>query len=162
MAGELPEGAFDGRHDFAAHLRTAFAAAAQQGWKELVLSDADFMDWPLGEREVVDALQAWAASGRSLRLMARRFDVIERQHARFVQWRRMWDHIVQARAVQGEGAVDVPSAFWAPGWFLHRIDAERCRGVCGAQAESRVALRQALDERFQQGRPAFAASVLGL
>ena len=162
MPSELPEGAFDGRQAFVAHLRTAFAAAAQQGWKEMVLSDADFLDWPLGEREVVDALQAWAASGRSLRLLARRFDGVERQHARFVQWRRLWDHIVQARAVPGEGSSEVPSAFWTPGWFLHRIDPERCRGVCGPEAEARVGLRQALDERFQQGRPAFAASVLGL
>ena len=89
-------------------------------------------------------------------------DGVERQHARFVQWRRMWDHIVQARAVPGEGSSEVPSAFWTPGWSLHRIDPERCRGVCGLEAEARVGLRQALDERFQQGRPAFPASVLGL
>ena len=68
MPSELPEGAFDGRQAFISHLRTAFAAAAEQGWKDIVLSDADFLDWPLGEREVIDALQAWAASGRIPRM----------------------------------------------------------------------------------------------
>jgi len=159
---ELPVGGFDGRTDFIAHLRTAFAAAVRQGWQEIVLSDPDFTDWPLGEQAVVDALQAWSASGRSLRLLAGRFDVFERHHARFVHWRRMWDHIVQARAVQGAHAAEVPSAVWTPSWCLHRIDPERSRGVCSAEAQPRVALRHLIDEVFQQGRPAFAASVLGL
>jgi hypothetical protein len=158
----LPEGAFDGPAEFGAHVRTALAAAAGQGWTEIVLSDPDFADWPLGERAVVDALQAWAASGRSLKMLAHRFDVFERHHARFVHWRRMWDHIVQCCALPQWSAGDVPSAIWTPSWSLRRIDSERSRGVCGASAADRVALRQRLDEGFQAGRPGFPASVLGL
>ena len=44
----LPEGPFDGRVAFDVHLRSAFDAAAQQGWREIVLSDPGFAAWPLG------------------------------------------------------------------------------------------------------------------
>ena len=157
-----PEGAIDGPGDFANRLRGVLAAAAGQGWREIVLSDPDFADWPLGERAVAQALLDWAASGRSLRMVAAHFDAFQRHHARFVQWRRTWDHIVQCRACAGAGAPEVPSALWTPQGVLHRIDPLRSRGVSRVDAVTRVALRQALDECFAQGRPAFAASVLGL
>ena len=157
-----PEGAVDGPGAFAARVREVLAAAAAQGWSEIVFSDPDFADWPLGERAVADALQGWASSGRSLRLIATHFDVFNRSHARFVQWRRLWDHIVQCRACSGAGAPEVPSALWTPQGFVRRIDPLRSRGVSSVEPAARVALRHALDECFQQGRPAFAASVLGL
>ena len=121
LASALPEGAFDGRLAFHAHLRAAFEAAAQQNWREIVLADPDFADWPLGERATIEALQAWSAAGRSCVLLAQRFDVFAREHARFVQWRRMWSHIVDARACFGSGLPQVPSALWTPTWALHRI-----------------------------------------
>ncbi|RYF79809.1 MAG: hypothetical protein EOO29_15995 [Comamonadaceae bacterium] len=157
-----PEGAIDGPGEFANRLRQVLAAAAGQGWREIVFSDRDFADWPLGERAVAQALQDWAASGRSLRMVASHFDVFQRHHARFVQWRRQWDHIVQCRACAGVGGPEVPSALWTPQGVLHRIDPLLSRGVSSVNPSSRVALRHALDECFQQGRPAFAASVLGL
>lgn len=158
----LPEGPFDGRLAFDAALRAALDAAAREGWREIVLSDPDFADWPLGERTSIAALQAWAASGRSLTLLAEGFGVFDRAHARFVEWRRLWSHIVEARACSGSGAPAVPSAVWTPSWSLHRIDPERSRGVCSDQPESRRALRERLDECLRQARPAFAASTLGL
>ncbi len=56
----LPEGAFSGPVEFSQLVRDALALAAAQGWRSLVISDASFEDWPLRERVVVDALQAWA------------------------------------------------------------------------------------------------------
>jgi len=157
-----PEGAIEGPSDFAQRLRDVLAAAAGQGWQDMVFSDADFADWPLGERAVTQALQDWAGGGRSLRMVAVHYDVFQRRHARFVQWRRTWDHIVQCRACSGAGTPDVRSGLWTPQGVLHRIDPVRSRGVSSTDATTRVALRQALDECFRKGRPAFAASVLGL
>jgi hypothetical protein len=156
----LAEGRFDGREAFGAIVRNALRAAAQEGWQEIVFSDPDFADWPLGERASIEALQAWSASGRRFVLLAQRFDVIERGHARFVPWRRMWDHIVECRAA-GKGA-EVPSAVWTPAWFAHRIDAERSRGVCGVEPRARRELRETIEECWRLARPAFAASTLGL
>lgn len=163
LAAALPaDGRFDGREAFDAVLRGALSAAAGQGWKEIVFSDPDFADWPLGERASIEALQAWAASGRRLVLLAQRFDVLQRTHARFVPWRRMWDHIIECRATGKAAGAEVPSAIWTPTWFVHRIDPERSRGVSGTDPASRRALRETLDECWRLARPAFPASTLGL
>jgi hypothetical protein len=161
-SAELPDGPFDGRIAFQAHLQAALAAAARQNWREIILCDPEFVDWPLGERAIVDALQAWAAAGRSLVLLAQRFDVFEREHARFVHWRKMWSHIIDCRACNGPGLPQVPSAIWTPSWFLHRLDVEHGRGVCGYLPERRRALRERIDECLRHARPAFPASTLGL
>jgi hypothetical protein len=163
----LPEGRFDGREAFGEIVRNALLAAAREGWKEIVFSDPDFADWPLGERASIEALEAWSASGRRFVLLAQRFDVIERGHARFVPWRRMWDHIIECRATGKAASTEtemreVPSAIWTPTWFAHRIDPERSRGVCGVDPRARRELREAIDERWRLGRPAFPASTLGL
>ena len=52
----LPEGRFSGRTEFGNLIRRAFRAAANQGWREIIICDADFEDWPLGERAVTSAL----------------------------------------------------------------------------------------------------------
>ena len=158
----LTDRAFEGRASFRDLLQGALATAAQENWRELILSDATFADWPLGERASIEALQAWATAGRTLQLIAGTFDVFERDHARFVQWRKRWDHIMVCSLCSGSGAPLVPSAIWTPGWFLHRIDPERCRGVSGSEPERRVALRQVFDECLRHGRPGFAATRLGL
>lgn len=159
---ELPLGPFDGREAFEAHLRRALDAAARENWREIVLSDPSFADWPLGERATLAALQAWSRSGRSFTLLAQRFDVFERSHARFVEWRRTWSHIIECRVCHGAGAPVVPSAIWTPSWFMQRIDPERSRGVCSHDPERRAALREQIDECLRQGRPGFPASTLGL
>lgn len=158
----LPEGPFDGRPAFIANVRTAMAEAARCNWHELVFSDPDFSAWPLGERADIEALQAWAASGRTLLLLARNFKVFEREHARFVRWRQAWSHIVEARACHGPGLPPVPSAVWTPNWCLQRIDLEHDRGTCSLQPERRRALRERIDECLRHGRPAFPAFTLGL
>ncbi len=162
-APALPEGRFDGPEAFAGMVRAALSNAARQGWKELVFSDPDFADWPLGERASIEALQAWSAAGRRLVLLAQRFDAVERSHARFVAWRRMWGHIIECRAVRAEaGSTAVPSAIWTPGWFAHRTDPERSRGLCGFDPRARRELRETIDESWRVGVAAFPASTLGL
>ena len=158
----LPEGVFDGREAFESSLRLALDAAAAQGWREIVLSDPDFSDWPLGDRSTVAALQAWSATGRSCVVLAKNFDVFARHHARFVQWRQTWSHIIECRICNAASAPAVPSAIWTPTWFLQRIGIDKGRGVCGRDRERRGGLRELLDECLRQGRPGFPASTLGL
>lgn len=163
QAGEpLPSRRFQGREDFRALVRTALARAAAEGWREIILSDPDFGDWPLGERAVAEALQDWSASGRSMVLLARSYDVVQRQHARFVQWRVRWAHVVTSLACPGADRLDLPSALWSPGWVLERRDIERCAGWCGGEPDRRVLLREGLREWLQKATPSFPASTLGL
>jgi hypothetical protein len=158
----LPLGRFSGREDFQQIVRGALAQAARQGWREIILSDADFADWPLGERAVSEALQDWSASGRRCILLARRYDEVVRRHARFVAWRRTWSHIIEARACPAADALELPSAIWSPGWVMQRLEPERCTGVSGAEPERRLLLRESLNQWLQKSSPSFAATTLGL
>lgn len=158
----LPDKRFEGREEFRQLVRDALASAAREGWREIVLSDASFEDWPLGERAVAESLQAWSNSGRRMVLLARRYDSVVRQHARFVQWRVTWSHIVTASACPSADPLELPSALWSPHWVMERRDIEGCIGYCGSEPERRVALREALAEWLQKATPAFPASTLGL
>lgn len=158
----LPCGRFAGREAFRQLVRDALACAARDGWRQIILCDADFQDWPLGERAVAQSLHDWSATGRRCTLVARRYDAMVRTHARFVEWRRTWSHIVEARACPAAGALDLPSALWSPGWVMQRMDPERCNGVSGAEPERRVLLRENLDQWLLKSSPSFPAHTLGL
>lgn len=160
---ELPLGRFEGREAFRQALRDALAHAAQQDWPELILADADFRDWPLGERAVVDALQRWARSHRRITLLALDYDVIVREQPRFVHWRVRWEHIVSCRKALTPDPRALPSALWSPHWVLSRIDPQRCVMVAADGADRVVLLREQLREWIEhRSGPGFASSVLGL
>ena len=158
----LPQGRFEGRESFRGLVREALACAAREGWREIILADADFDDWPLGERAVSASLHAWARSGRRLVLLARSYAHVVREHARFVQWRTTWSHIVTASACPAADPLDLPSAIWTPTWVLERREPERSVGYCGSEPERRVALREQLQEWLHKSTPSFPASTLGL
>jgi hypothetical protein len=158
----LPSGRFAGRSEFQQLVRDAFAVAAREGWREIVISDATFEDWPLGERAVADALQSWSASGRRFVVLARNYEEVMRRHARFVIWRRTWAHIIECWRCASADPLELPSAIWSPAWALRRLDLERSTGVCGAEADRRVLLRESLDEWLRKSSPGFPATTLGL
>ena len=158
----LPQGRIEGPTQFAAVIRLALATAAAQGWREIVMSDASFESWPLGERAVADSLNEWAKTGRTFTMLARNYDEVTRRHARFVTWRRTWAHIVTCRANTQLAADDFPSGFWSPVWVCQKLDLVRCTGIAGIEPARRVALRERLDECLRLSSPAFAANTLGL
>jgi len=157
-----PEGAFSGPTEFAHVVREALACAAREGWSSMVWSDPNFADWPLGERAVVEALNAWAGSGRHLVMLAHSFEGIVRLQPRLVTWRRTWDHIIECRVCRNLDATEVPSALWSPHWAMRRLDLVRSTGVAGLEPQRRVMLKEELDECRRQGAPGFPASTLGL
>jgi hypothetical protein len=158
----LPSGRFEGREAFRQLVRDALATAAREGWREIILSDASFQEWPLGERVVAESLQAWSHSNRRCVLLAKNYDEVLRRHARFVRWRGTWSHIITAVAVPSADALDLPSAIWSPGWVMQRLDPERCNGVCGSEPDRRVLLRESLNGWLQKSSPSFPAVTLGL
>jgi hypothetical protein len=158
----LPEGRFSGRDAFAGLIRLALATAAAQGWREIILCDPDFEDWPLGERAVAQALNDWSKTGRRLTLLAENYDALVRRHARFVTWRRTWAHIVECRQAQATQPDSMPSALWSPGWVFERLDLPQCSGRAGSEVARRVALKERLKEVLLHSSPAFPASTLGL
>ena len=158
----LPTGRLQGRQVFVDTVRLAFEVAADQGWKHITLSDADFADWPLGERAVVDALNRWARRGRTLKMLARHYDQLRLLHPRFVQWRVTWAHLVEAHACLGAAGAELPSAIGSPVWTLERLDPLRNTLGASVDAERRVALQERVYECWLRSTPSFPASQLGL
>lgn len=161
-APALPSGRFVGREAFAQGVRDALATAAMQGWPELILCDASFADWPLHERAVVASLQDWSRAGRRCTLLAAGFDTVIRQHARFVDWRRNWGHIVEARSCRRIDPPNFPTVLWSPHWTMQRLDPVRSAGVSGAEPTRIVQTRELLKDLMRVSSPAFAVTTLGL
>ena len=162
LENQLPRGRFEGQTEFAELIRLAFVAAAAQGWREIIICDSTFEDWPLGERAVAQSLHEWASSGRKLTMLAKSYNEVMRRHARFVSWRRNWSHMIECRTNTVISQDDMPSALWSPAWVLQRLDRARSSGYSGEEAARRVALKEGIDECLKRSSPAFAATTLGL
>lgn len=158
----LLEGCFSGQAEFAEVIRTALVTAAVQGWREIILCDPDFEDWPLGERVVVQALNDWAKTGRKLTMLAENFAELPRRHARFVVWRRTWAHIVECQQAEVVPAGSLPSALWSPSWVFERQNLPRYTGTVSAKVVQRVGLKERLNELLLNSATAFPATTLGL
>ena len=158
----LLEGRFTGRDAFADLIRLALVTAAAQGWREIILCDPDFEDWPLGERAVTQALNDWSKPGRKLTLLAENYDALVRRHARFVTWRRTWAHIVECSQAQAAQPDSLLSALWSPDWVMERLDLPRYSGKAGSEVARRLALKERLNEVLLHSSPGFPASTLGL
>ncbi len=154
--------AYVGRHAFQDGLRAAVEAATVQSLQEWWWVDADFHDWPLNERTIVDRLHAWARTGRRLVVIGERFDHLLLNAPRFREWRVQWDHRVDVRQC-GKGVLAPDKqGIWSPKWCMVHADAVRLRGRFSRTPEACSALKLAFDACYQQSRPAFPATVLGL
>jgi hypothetical protein len=158
----LLEGVFSGRADFQQLIRDAIATAAREGWREMVWFDLNYEDWPLGERSVEADLQAWSATGRKLTIVAKRFDGLIAKHHRFVNWRKQWSHIIEARAITSASDEEFPSLILAPTWAMHRLQPALCKGVAGYEAKRRVDLRELSNEWLALSSSSFPSTTLGL
>lgn len=153
----------DSRSGFHDALRAAFAEAAAAGCRELFIVDDDFADWPLNERALVDHLTQWAASHRSFTAIARNFDEVARRHARWVEWRRQWAHLVHCRTNNELEAGQMPTMLLAPGLTSVRLfDKVHWRGVSSHGAADAIQWREAVDAVLQRSEEAFPATMLGL
>ena len=160
--GALPQGRFGGPAEFAELVRVGFAAAAAHGWRDIIICDSTFEDWPLGERAVAQSLQDWSTSGRKLTMLAKNYNEVMRRHARFVSWRRTWAHLIDCRANASLSDDDMPSALWSSVWVFQKLDIARCTGVAGCEPARKVALKERLQECLKLSSPSFAATTLGL
>jgi hypothetical protein len=153
----------ESRSAFQAALRGAVRAAAEQGCREIWCVDRDFADWPLGEREVVEWLTLWAAAHRRLVLLAAHFDEVPRRHARWMQWRRHWAHVVTCKQVHEDDVPHMPCLLLAAGVVavrLHSIAHHR-GGICREPAEW-LRLQEVVNHLDQRGDDSFPATTLGL
>ncbi|HET7865033.1 MAG TPA: hypothetical protein VFL86_11575 [Burkholderiaceae bacterium] len=167
MNGRDPSGAdsglIDSRSGFHAALRAALRAAAEQGCREIWCVDRHFADWPLGERDVVDLLSRWVSGRRRLVLLAQNFDELPRRHARWVQWRVQWAHVVTCKQVHDDDTADMPCLLLATDLVSVRLHStEHYRGRIDRDPAEWVRQRELISMLDQRGSDAFPATVLGL
>jgi hypothetical protein len=153
----------ESRSDFHEALRAGFAEMAQVGCREAWISDEDFADWPLNERAVVETLTQWAMSHRKLVVIARGYDEVVRRHARWVEWRRQWSHVVECRAFEEAEAGQIPTLLLASDLLVVRLaDPVRYRGAMSREAGDLLRFRELIDAVSQRSVESFPATNLGL
>ncbi|HET9642433.1 MAG TPA: hypothetical protein VFP68_03525 [Burkholderiaceae bacterium] len=151
------------RAEYLEALRALIAEAADLGAGELFLCDPDFADWPLNEPAVIDHLMRWAAPHRRIALIAQHYDEVVRRHPRFVQWRQVWGHLVDARIPEDTEASDLPTLLLVPEVAsLRLLDRRHWRAVISRDGAQMHLCRDELDAISQRSHPGFAARPLGL
>jgi hypothetical protein len=153
----------DGRSEFQAAVKLAFAEMAAQDVREVWLCDDNFADWPLGERAVIEHLTQWVASNRRLTLMAKHFNEVPRRHPRWVAWRRQWSHVVQCRSPFESEPFDLPCLLLAPGALsVVLFDPIHCRGRAFRDAATETQYKAQIDAFLQHSEEAFPVTTAGL
>lgn len=153
----------ESQREFEEALREAFSMVAEQGCREVLISDTDFANWPLGERAVVDQLAQWAMSHRKMTVLALHYDEVTRLHARWVQWRRQWAHVVDCRVVDDLDAKEVPTLLLAPGVVVVRLVAgDSVRGSISTDPGDIERAREQVDAMAQRSQEGFPVNTLGL
>jgi len=168
MGEPLKLGLFEGRQACAQALRDTLVAACASEAREIFCVDSGFVDWPLSDRLLIEALTTWVRRGRVLHLLGRELEPLRLRHPRFVQWRTTYDHCVDAREhdVEGSDPRAPHAAICVEGgnmpFSLRVLDRELQRGVVSADVADIVRVREWFDVLAQRSSPAFPASVLGL
>jgi hypothetical protein len=133
--------------EFGAAVLWALQASVAAGARRVVWVDPDFADWPLDAPELHETLTAWLRRpGRRLVLLASDFGGVPRQHPRFVVWRRLWAHAVEA---------------WSP-FSVHVTDIQRWRGRVSDDPRAARLWRDQIDAVLQRCETAFPINTLGL
>ena len=152
------------RAEFATALLWALQTSAARAARRIVWVDRDFADWPLNEPALHSALTAWLRQPqRRLVLLAADYSGVPRRQPRFVAWRRVWSHAVEAWSPADGDSIELPTLAFDDGAVgLQLIDAQRGRGRAVVDAHATRLWRDQIDAVLQRSQAAFPVSALGL
>ena len=95
--------------------------------------------------------------------MARTFDEVARRHARWIEWRRQWSHIVTCRTNSELEAGDMPTLFLAAGTLTVRLsDSVHHRGRVSRDKSEEIRCKELVDAVLQRSEEAFPTTTTGL
>ena len=164
MTGAERGAAIGSRADFVAAVRAAVDAARDGGARTMVWADADFAAWPLEDVDLLQSLTDWVRlPKRRLVLVARSFDAVQRDAPRFVAWRRLWSHAVDAFTPAAGNDDELPCLLLVGSVrSIHLFDPQRWRGRAGDDPAEVRGWADRIDAFLQRCEPAFAPTTLGL
>jgi hypothetical protein len=150
--------------EFGAAVLWALQASVAANARRVVWVDPDFADWPLDVPALHDTLSAWLRlPGRRLVLLASDYGGVPRLHPRFVAWRRLWSHAVEAWTPADGAAVELPTLVLDDGAIsVQVIDTQRWRGRAEVDPRAARLWRDEIDAVLQRSESAFPVSTLGL
>lgn len=92
-----PLSALRSQADFHQALGWSLGQAVAARARRMTWVDPDFGAWPLDDDTLLETLGTWLRlPQRRLVLLARDYSQLQRQHPRFVSWRRDWAHAIDA------------------------------------------------------------------
>jgi hypothetical protein len=152
------------RAEFSAALRWGFEQAIAGGARRIACVDASFAEWPLDDPALHAELAAWLRlPQRRLVLLAADYAAVPRRHPRFVAWRALWAHAIEAWSPPEGDAMDLPTLLVddrAVSVQLH--DAVHWRGRAALDARGARLKLDEIDALLQRSQPAFPVNSLGL
>jgi hypothetical protein len=156
--------AITSRSAFVAALHWGFAQAIAGPARRIVCVDRDFADWPLDDAGLHGRLAAWLRlPQRRLVLLANDFGGVPRRHPRFVAWRAVWAHAIEAWSPPEDLASGLPTLLVDDMTVsVHLADNVHWRGRAEADAGAAQLWRDRVDAVLQRSEAAFAVNLLGL
>lgn len=132
--------------------------------RRLTWVDPDFSFWPLDDAALLGTLAEWLKlPQRRLVLLAHGYAQIERQHPRFVAWRRNWAHAVDAWTPSEGAEVRLPTLLLDDQRLcLQVFDTVHWRGRLSLDERAVRQWRDELDALLQRCEAAFPVRQLGL
>ena len=154
---EPPLSALRSQADFEAGLSWAVGHALATRARQMTWLDPDFVAWPLDDEALLEALTAWLRlPQRRLVLLARQYAGLERQHPRFVAWRRTWAHAVEAWAPSEGVEVQMPTLLLDDARLCLQIfDSVHWRGRLSLDERAVRQWRDEIDALLQRCEAAF-------
>lgn len=161
---EPPLSALRSQADVMTAMRWSIDHALAVRSRRLVWIDPDFSIWPLDEMPLLDTLTAWLRlPQRRLVLLGHEYARIERQHPRFVSWRRDWSHAVDAWTPSEPDQVRLPTLLIDDQRLcLQVFDTVHWRGRLSLDERAVRQWRDELDALLQRCEAAFPVRQLGL
>lgn len=130
---------------------------------EISMYSTDFSDWPLNQTDLIAALDTWGHARRRpcIRMLARHFDIVQRDAPRFAQWRARFAHLMVCHVLPEELAAPQECLLLRNRGLLALPSQAFRLGVwcSGASLHAAVGL---FDQVWQQSEPGFPAQALGL
>lgn len=163
-AAEPPLSALRSHADVVAATRWAIGHALAARSRCLTWLDPDFAYWPLGDTALLDGLTAWLRlPQRRLVLVAHGYAQVERQHTRFVAWRRNWAHAIETWSPSEGTDFRLPSLLFDDRQLcLQVFDSTHWRGRLSMDERAVHQWREETDALLQRCEAAFPVRTLGL